>query len=630
MALRYCIPAFLFIVLFPASLRSQYIEWENLTPREMKHEEWILETGFLKGGEQLVSAGLDGHIRIWDSKTGKLLKELNTGEETSYLAMAIPYDGRWIGAGDNRGIIHIWDPIEAELKKEIRADAEQINTLSVSLDGKLLASGGSEGIVRIYSMDKAELIGEISPDKGRIVSLVFSPDQEMLAVGCLDPQKNKNGGEIEVWRWESRQKIHGIPGAPAVRGLAVSPDGQLLAGYAFKFAVRLYIIPYGGDKVQVSLRVLKETDEPGYLAVWDLETGERLATTEAELGSTAIVFSPDSRLLALAGNNGLLLYAISDSILIEEGRLESQTPIHSVCFSPDGKSLLLARRLPRPAESVIKKNADPFYIAAAQMSLQGETSPSGIRKQTTSGSLLELWNLKEPSSSFASQFRQAQRTILGGQIDQALDTFNELIKKYPDKAEVYRVLSVLNAANGDTDKAVDILEAAVKTKRVSPMLYRTLGDLFQSGQRWQKAVEAYKNALALEPEFGIVRNRLYSTYVNWANTLVYQDRLKQIESIRLFDEAMQLVPDDAYAYSQAGAVHYLLGDYNKAIELFYNTLELQPDYARVYYNLGSCYRDIGNKEKAIEAFEFYSNMGEKGQEARIERARKMIEELKNQ
>ncbi|MBN2321200.1 MAG: tetratricopeptide repeat protein [Acidobacteria bacterium] len=628
MWLKYCVLALSFMALYASALQSQYIEWRNLTAGEMKHEEWILQTGYLKGGEQLVSAGLDGCIRIWDSETGKLLKEIGTKEETSYLAMVIPSDGEWIAVGDNHGIVHIWNPVTAELKKEIRADEKQINAISVSSDGKLLAAGGSEGVVRIFSADNAKLLKEISPDKGRIVSLIFSPDQEMLAIGCLDPQNNKSGGEIEVWRWESGKKIHGIPGAPAVRGLAISPDGRLLAGFAFKFAVRLYIIPYGGDKVQASFRVLKESEEPGYLAVWDLKSGKRVATVEAELGSTAVAFSPNSQLLTLSGNNGMLLYELKDSIFVERGRLESQTPIDSFCFLPDGKSLALARRLPRPAGSIIQKNADPFYIAAVNMSLHGETSTFPLKKRTTSGSRLQLWHLVEPSSSFTSDFLKAQMKVLKGQTDQALDAFNKLAKEYPDETEVFRVLSILNASKGDTDTAIKILEDAVKIKPASPMLYRTLGDLFYQNQMWRKAVDASEKALELEPEFGLVRHRLFHTYLNWANTLVYQDRSKQIESIKLFDKAIQLVPDDAFAYSQAGTVRYFLQGCNEAMEFYYNALELQPDYARVYYNLGGCYRTLGNREKAIEAYQLYVSIDEKGEEARVERARNYIEELR--
>jgi Flp pilus assembly protein TadD len=54
---------------------------------------------------------------------------------------------------------------------------------------------------------------------------------------------------------------------------------------------------------------------------------------------------------------------------------------------------------------------------------------------------------------------------------------------------------------------------------------------------------------------------------------------------------------------------------------------IRPDRPRVYYNLGSAYQRKGDKEKAVEAYRRYVAMGEKGEEARVERARKRIEEL---
>ena len=63
---------------------------------------------FAPGGEQLLSASQDGAIRIWDSRTGRLLKSFDWGIG-AVRAVAFSPDGLTCAAGGEKGQVVVWD-----------------------------------------------------------------------------------------------------------------------------------------------------------------------------------------------------------------------------------------------------------------------------------------------------------------------------------------------------------------------------------------------------------------------------------------------------------------------------------------------------------------------------------------
>jgi len=93
------------------------------------------------------------------------------------------------------------------------------------------------------------------------------------------------------------------------------------------------------------------------------------------------------------------------------------------------------------------------------------------------------------------------------------------------------------------------------------------------------------------------------------------------------NHALALRPANDQFYANLGATYYFRSDFDKCISLLLTAQRLRPDHARIYYNLGHAYRYTSDKKKAIEAYRRYVQMGEQGEEARVEKAKEFIKEL---
>jgi WD40 repeat protein len=187
--------------------------------------------------------------------------------------------------------------------------------------------------------------------------LPWLPEQPPFGAACLAPSPDgrdllAGSGDGTVWRWDvvnrrPRPRLYLSPeaaqvcrgaevvrrlGSPvrpehyeAVRALAVSPDGALLAVACEDVAVRRHgFLPAA---------------EGGRVELWDAARGEQRRALAANVGRPACVaFSPDGTLLGANDGGDVILWdpATGKEVRRLSGHRE---PVCSLAFSSDGKIL---------------------------------------------------------------------------------------------------------------------------------------------------------------------------------------------------------------------------------------------------------------------------------------------------
>ena len=93
-----------------------------------------------------------------------------------------------------------------------------------------------------------------------------------------------------------------------------------------------------------------------------------------------------------------------------------------------------------------------------------------------------------------------------GQQDEAIATFTSLTQDYPELPEPYNNLAVLQAAQGQYDKARASLEMAIRTNPAYATAFENLGDVYArlAGQAYSQALQLDSNNTLVPPKLALI------------------------------------------------------------------------------------------------------------------------------
>jgi tetratricopeptide (TPR) repeat protein len=122
-------------------------------------------------------------------------------------------------------------------------------------------------------------------------------------------------------------------------------------------------------------------------------------------------------------------------------------------------------------------------------------------------------------------------------------------------------------------------------------LYR-LGRHHQSADRLDQAAEAYRDALAKDPDHAESRNALAT---------VYAAQGKSDAAIAEFQKVLQKHPTLPHVHNNLGYAQYLKQDYSAALVNFGQAIALDPANSRSFANLALVHQQLGDNDKARAA-----------------------------
>jgi len=108
-----------------------------------------------RDGKTIVSGSRDGSLKIWDAKSGVMLRSLE-GHKSFVTSVAISEDGNTIVSGSYDNSIKIWDTKSGAILRSLERHKDDVNSVAISEDGKTVVSGSSDGSVKEWSVDNKE------------------------------------------------------------------------------------------------------------------------------------------------------------------------------------------------------------------------------------------------------------------------------------------------------------------------------------------------------------------------------------------------------------------------------------------------------------------------------------------
>ena len=261
---------------------------------------YVLDLPFSDGQTALVIT--EGATTLLNLRQRTVLWEIDCPANSG----ALSRDGAFLALG-RREQIYIWDLRTGRLGRELAGHSGVVTSLAVSPDGRVLASGGADQVVKLWDMADGRELRRMEGHLGAAEKIAFSPDGRLLV--------SADGYYVlPLWDVATGHELHRYEDAD----FALSPNGRLLATAR----------SLGRELCQIS--------------VWDLTTGRLLNRAEHNFNIYRLVFSPDSRLLAVGSGT---LRLLDGTTACELFNLSGHPlAIFGIVFSPDGKLLTSAGR----------------------------------------------------------------------------------------------------------------------------------------------------------------------------------------------------------------------------------------------------------------------------------------------
>lgn len=258
-------------------------------------------------GNTVASAGADNNIKLWNIKTGELLRTL-VGHELPVWTISYSADGKFLASVGQESVIRVWESATGKQIRVLRGHEDQVQGIVFSPNGKHLLSGSADKTARLWDVNTGKEIFKIS-NLGDVTWTYFSADGKMLITFASD-------GTIGLWDATTAKNIRNIKTLKE-------------PGYGST------ILPLADGKTIV-------TAEKNFLHFWDITTGKELrtfTTTHTDF-IYSVAFSPNGKYIATASGDRtikLIEAASGKEISVAKGHSDQ---VWYVAFTPDNKRLL--------------------------------------------------------------------------------------------------------------------------------------------------------------------------------------------------------------------------------------------------------------------------------------------------
>ena len=238
----------------------------------------------------------------WDLKTGKVIQANFKSWNIVGFGICCSPNGRNVICGNA-----LWD---IETDSCLFTFHGNMKAVCFSPDGKTILTGSDGMVLKLWDSETGECLkilkghSRLAQKYNNIESVSFSPDGSHALSGSTDKT-------MKLWDINTGECIHTFTGhSEAVCSVCFSPDSNSALS----------------------------VDSNGIIKLWNIKSGDCLYTISG--GGNNVCFSPDGK------------WAISTSMMLFDVRngkciyipIQSQSlyPIQSVCFCPDGRTLLYA------------------------------------------------------------------------------------------------------------------------------------------------------------------------------------------------------------------------------------------------------------------------------------------------
>ncbi len=212
-----------------------------------------------------------------------------------------------------------------------------------------------------------------------------------------------------------------------------------------------------------------------------------------------------------------------------------------------------------------------------------------------------------------------------GRLNEAEPLYRQILERDPNQPDALHMLGVLAHQTGHHQLSADMIGRAIQINSSVAAYHSNYGLAMVTLNRKDTAIAAYRQALALRPNYPEAHNNLgivlYSlgqydaaiqhytraiglkpdyidAYHNFADALAAKGQTE--EAIEYYRRAIAGKPNWPEAYNNLGNALYAVQRYDEAIDAYRQAVSLAPNFPGAYGNLGNSFAAKGKLKQAIE------------------------------
>ena len=256
-------------------------------------------------GKYLAKGKISDIVRLWDIKSGKLIREFH-GHEKAVLCMAFTPDGEKLVTGSADKTIRVWDVETGEELNVLKGHWEVVFSLNINKEGTKIISGSWDSNARVWDLNTGELLESYPYDQASPYQIEFYGNDIYAIVAGLDKT-------LKMYELDSKTEVTNFIGhTDVINAFSVHPDQNTLASVSWD----------------------------GRLKCWNMFTGLQNWRVQYEEALFAVRFNHQGNILAVGGGNRDIEFRDAKNGNLIKTLKGHQAAVTNLSFTQDDKLLI--------------------------------------------------------------------------------------------------------------------------------------------------------------------------------------------------------------------------------------------------------------------------------------------------
>ena len=177
----------------------------------------------------------------------------------------------------------------------------------------------------------------------------------------------------------------------------------------------------------------------------------------------------------------------------------------------------------------------------------------------------------------------------------AISKFEKILSYRPDNPQVLNLSGVSYHQLGNFDKAIYLIEKAIKHNSNEIGFYINLGNIFKDKKNYSSSIQAYSNALK-------INERSSEALYNFG--VLYTDMHNFTKAIYYYEQTLKMDKKHKYAHDNLGSAYLELAKYQEAIKCYNKAISIDSNFIQAHFNLSLVLLLTSSAKHGWEEYEY--------------------------